>query len=510
MEQRLCGWRGSRAMDRLNKLFKTPKWLFVVLLLLVIFRIPTLFEPYSYGDETIYLTLGEGVRHGLTLYKDIHDNKPPFLYDMAAIAGSLFWFKAILMFWMVVTTWLFWRLTVALFPKNGTLQKVATVIFAIFTTIPLFEGHIANAELFMVGPTIGAFLLLLTKTHTTKNIFLGGTLFAVATLFKVPAAFDIPTIVFLWFVTMKFTKKNFIELIKKTFVLALGFAVPIALSFLWYFAKGAFHEYLVAAWLQNFGYLSSFRPGDVQKPFLEKNGPLLMRSGVVAIGLLLLFAFRKKLSKPFLFSSAWLLFSLFAVTLSERPYPHYMVQAVPAMAILFGMLFTLQTLEQSLVIIPLSLAFFVPVYFKFWYYPTLPYYTRFVQYASGKMKHEEYLKTFGGNVPEQYELAKFIASSTKPTDPVFIWGGDSSNIYALSKRLPPIKYVATYHINDFSSREEVIQELNSKTPVLIVIQENSDAFADLQLFVRQRYGLAERVGGNEVWKLLRKRNINHL
>src|SRR5258706_5530320 len=345
-------------MDRLNKYLNTPKWLFVVLLLVVLFRIPTLFEPYSYGDETIYLTLGEGMRHGLTLYKDIHDNKPPLLYDMAAIAGSLFWFKAILLFWMLGTTYLFWKLTVSLFPKNGTLQKVATVIFTIFTTIPLFEGHIANAELFMLAPTIGAFLLLLTKTHTTRNIFIAGMLFAFATLFKVPAAFDVPTIVFLWFVTMKFTRKNFIELVKKTLVLSAGFIIPIALTFVWYFMKGAFNEYLVAAWLQNFGYLSSFRPGDIQKPFLEKNGPLLLRGVVVAVGLLSRFTFRRKLSKQFIFTSTWLLFSLFAVTLSERPYPHYLVQAVPSMAILFGMLFTFQTLEQSLVIIPLSLAFF--------------------------------------------------------------------------------------------------------------------------------------------------------
>lgn len=492
-------------MEKLNKFLKTPFWLAVVLTLVVIFRIPTLFEPYSYGDETIYLTLGQGIRHGLTLYKDIHDNKPPLLYDMAAIAGSLFWFKSILMLWMVVTVYLFWKLSVALFPKNGTLERVATVIFAIFTTIPLFEGHIANAELFMLLPTIGAFILLLTKIHTYRNIFLAGTLFAAATLFKVPAAFDVPTIVFLWFITMKFTKKNFVELIKKTFVLALGFALPIALTFLWYYLKGAFHEYLVAAWLQNFGYLSSFRPGDVQKPFLEKNGPLLLRGGVVAVGLLALFTFRNKLSKQFIFVSAWLLFSLFAVTLSERPYPHYLVQAVPSMAILFGMLFTLQTLEQSLVIIPLSLAFFVPVYFKFWYYPTLPYYTRFVSYATGAMSQSDYLKSFGDNVPDQYQLAQFIASSTKPDDKVFIWGGDSSNVYALSRRLPPIKYAATYHINDFSSHEEVIKQLAAKPPELVVIQKDSDTFSELQLFVHQHYGLAETIGGTEVWKLLQKR-----
>jgi hypothetical protein len=486
----------------MNKFLQIPKWLFVVLIAILIFRIPTFFEPYSYGDETIYLTLGEGMRHGLTLYKDIHDNKPPLLYATAALAGSLFWFKAILMLWMLVTTWIFWKLVKHLFPKKKNLQMIATIIFAILTTLPLLEGRTANAELFMLGPTIGAFLLLFTKEHTTRNIFYAGTLFSVATLFKVPAAFDIPAIVFIWFVSMKYTKKNFVELIKKVIVLTIGFAIPILLTFVWYYLKGAFHEYFVAAWLQNFGYLSSFRPGDIKEPFFVKNGPLLMRGVVVSLGLGILFFFRNKLSKQCIFVTAWLLFGLFAVTLSERPYPHYLIQSVPPVAILLGMLFTLQTLEQSLVIIPLSLFFFVPVYFRFWYYPTVPYYTHFVEYTTGKIDKTQYLKTFGNGVPDTYAISEFIASSTKTTDPVFVWGSDSSNVYALSRRLPPIKYVATYHISDFSSHEEVISKLTTHEPELVVVLSESDTFPELRLFLRDNYGLAETIGETTIWKHL--------
>ena len=39
-----------------------PVWLAIVLGIVVLLRIPTFFEPFSYGDEMIYLTLGEGVR----------------------------------------------------------------------------------------------------------------------------------------------------------------------------------------------------------------------------------------------------------------------------------------------------------------------------------------------------------------------------------------------------------------------------------------------------------------
>src|SRR3989344_6083860 len=140
-----------------------PNWVISILALVLILRIPSFFEPYYYGDEMIYMTLGQGVRQGMTLYKDLHDNKPPLLYLTAAISENLFWFKAILAFWSLLTVALFYKLSVVLFEKNLKAHKVATLLFAILTTIPLLEGNIANAELFMLGPTILAFLFLLGK-----------------------------------------------------------------------------------------------------------------------------------------------------------------------------------------------------------------------------------------------------------------------------------------------------------------------------------------------------------
>src|SRR3989344_8911898 len=140
-----------------------PHWLCILLAIVFILRIPSFFEPFSYGDEMIYLTLGNGIRQGIPLYKGIHDNKPPLLYILAGVAGNVFWFRVILAAWMLITTVLFWKLTRVLFEKNPKARKIATIAFAILTTIPLLEGQIANAEIFMLGPTIAAFLILLTK-----------------------------------------------------------------------------------------------------------------------------------------------------------------------------------------------------------------------------------------------------------------------------------------------------------------------------------------------------------
>ena len=73
-------------------LSKNKFWVFLFLIFLFL-RLPSLFEPYWYGDEGIYLTLGQGVRKGLVLYQQIHDNKPPTLYYLAALGQTVFGFR---------------------------------------------------------------------------------------------------------------------------------------------------------------------------------------------------------------------------------------------------------------------------------------------------------------------------------------------------------------------------------------------------------------------------------
>jgi hypothetical protein len=249
------------------------------------------------------------------------------------------------------------------------------------------------------------------------------------------------------------------------------------------------------------GYLSSWRPDDVQRSFLDKNMPLLIRASFVFVGHIILFLRRKKLSKQFIFISSWLLLSLFAVTLSERPYPHYLIQSIPAVSLLLGMFFSLKNFEQVLVIIPLTLFVFVPYYFNFWRYPTVPYYQNFIKFATGKINKETYLSTFGSHVPRNYKIADFLVSSTKKSEKVFIWG-DGSSIYAISRRLPPGKYVADYHIRDFSSPEETINNLRVDMPSFIIVLPETEYFAELNSFINTNYVLVETIEDAEIWKLL--------
>jgi hypothetical protein len=330
-----------------------------------------------------------------------------------------------------------------------------------------------------------------------KKTFFAGVLFGLATLFKVPAMFDAPVIVFYWLITSDF-KKEWKNIFKNTLVLIAGFLLPILLTFVWYFFRGALPEYIKAAFLQNVGYISSFRPGDVQKPFLVRNAPLLIRGLVALVGILITYIFRKKLTKKFILLTIWTLLTLFAVALSERPYPHYFIQAVAPVSFLLTMFFTDQSLEQSLVVIPLALSFFVPVYYKFYYYPTTAYYVRFVNFVSHKINKEEYFASFDPKTERNYQIGQFLMDSSKKSDRVFMWDPDSPTVYALSRRLPPIKSVVPYHINDYSSRVDAAKLIAANPPKFIIITSDNP-YPELGSLLSQEYIFIEQIGNANIY-----------
>ncbi|MFH1971460.1 MAG: hypothetical protein ABIJ05_03710 [Patescibacteria group bacterium] len=487
-------------LKKLTDKLQLPKWLCIFLFLILLLRVPSFFEPYFYGDEMIYMALGQGIRQGIPLYRGVYDNKPPLLYIMAAIAGNLFWFKVILAFANIISIYFFWKLSQILFPKNNLLHKISTIIFGLLTTLPLLEGNIVNAELFMVTPIIVSLIIIFSKKNNFKNLFIAGSLFSIASLFKMPAFFDLPAVIVFWLIYSISKKTNFILFIKKTIYLLIGFAIPILLSFIWFYIQGSLKDYVFAAYLQNVGYLSSWRPSDTQKPFLIRNLPLLTRGFIILLSSILLYFKRKKLSKNFIFITLWLLFGLFGVTLSERPYPHYLIQVVPAISLLFGMLFTEETFEQSLTLIPLTIAFFVPVFFNYYHYPTLSYYSRFVNLLSGKISKKEYLLSFDKNAIRNYDISSFLISSMDKKEKVLVTG-NSATIYALSRKLPPIKYVADYHINDYSSLQNEVDLLSQDLPRFIILLPQKMNLTPLIPVIRENYILVSEIDGAEIWKI---------
>ncbi|MBU3935219.1 hypothetical protein KJ909_00945 [Patescibacteria group bacterium] len=466
---------------RVRKILSTY-WLILVLGLVLLLRLPSLSEPFTYGDEGIYLTLGQALRKGLVFYRDIHDNKPPMLYLLAALAGSFTRFRVLLFFWASLTIFIFYELCLLLFPKNKKAIVVATTTFAILTSIHTFEGNVANAENFMLLPILTGFYLFL-KNNSRKISWsvwlLIGYLFSFATLFKVPAAFDFAA---LFILAVLISKSH--TILKNLFLLITGFLLPISLTLIYYAAKGSFQQYLTAAFLQNIPYLSSWsldKPQTVGLPLA-----FIGRGSSVLAVIALLFIYRKNISTQIQLIVLWFSFALFASLLSSRPYPHYLLQVIPALSLSFGLLFFKG--KQKIIPIILSVSLIaVFLIFKFWHYPNLSYYQNFYQHLLKMKTKEEYFADFGSHTMAIYQIAEYLRTHTQPDEKIFIWGNQPS-IYALANRLPVGRYTVAYHIQDFDGFEETINLLSENPPRYIITEKNLP-FPSLEALLQADYTL---------------------
>lgn len=464
-----------------------PNWLIILLIVVFLLRIPSLLEPYWYGDEAIYLTVGQQLSNGALLYRDIYDNKPPLIYILTAIAGNIFWFKAILAFWSLATIILFWNLVKTLWAKSGKIVTYSTIAFALLTTLPLLEGNIANAENFLILPIILSFLILLQKDRLSiSRIILSGLVLGTGVLFKAPALTDAFAPVVLWFAAFSTAKDSFPGFLKKSSVFILAVISPFVLTVIFFYLIGAGNLYISATLTQMVSYLSSWQ--GTPQTNLTSNQPLLLRAGLTVIFLLALVALyrKEKISREFLFVGSWFFFSLFAMLLSERPYPHYILQAVPSLSILLGLAIAARGREQFWTY-PLFLALgTVLIFFKFNYYPVFSYYTNFVKFATGQQTQTQFFAGFDSRTPKNYQTAKFLQESAYQNDKLFIWGNDPE-IYALSRIKPATTYVVAYHIKDLRKHSQVMDILENSPPRFIIATENLNSFPELAVFVGENY-----------------------
>jgi len=505
---------------------KFKKWieknevLIVILLVVIVMRIPGLFEPNRYADEDIYLALGQGLRKGLVFYRDIHDNKPPLLYLTAALAGNVMWFRFILMAWNLVNVVLVWKLAEKLMKsKWGVI--LATGLFAFFSSIPLTEGNIANGEVFMIMPVVAGVLLLL---HLLPNIkgselsfatlrtaessepshlryFLVGGLFSVAFLFKVPALFELLTIIFWLTVYKAKTVRGVLKKIfnKKVWMIVLGFLIPVLLSIIYYWAVGAGESYVRSALGQNIGYLSSWE-GE-SKPFYESG--LFVRGMIAMASVGVIWLLRQRLGSNFGLVALWFVGALFGAMLSGRPYPHYLIEVVPPGGLLLGMLVFEKGKKYWMKLVVgvglIALTFWAVIAYKFWYYKSLPYYKNFVSYVLGNKNEEEYRRFFGEGVVRNYKVAEYILEMTEPEEKIFVWGTEPA-IYVLSNRLPVGRYTVAYHVLDFNASEETVDALLKERPRVVVKMVNEKNYFDgLERVLISKYALIKIIGDAHIY-----------
>lgn len=440
-------------MNILKKIEKTTDCWFLISIsfLFFILRLPSFFEPYWYGDEGIYQTLGLGINNGLLLYRDIWDNKTPLLYALYAFFGSdQFTIRFVSFLFGLSAVIAFYFLAKKLFADKRAVF-VTTSLFAIFFGLPLLEGNIANSENFMLFPILLSGLLVykaIEHSHLPSlnyQLFIAGGLLGLAFLFKIVAVFDFAAI-FLFIVFSFFDKKQKKEYLEKIIIFSLAFLTPLILSLIFFTLNGALSDYINAAFKQNVGYVG------YGNQFLIPQGLLILKLLILGVITFFLFVKRQIIGTNRIFIFLWFIFSIFNAFFSQRPYTHYMLVLLPSFMLLLGLLYD-PKYKKIISVISVITFFVVLTSFNF-YGKTFKYYQNFISFLISSKTVSQYQSFFDGSTPRDYALAAYINSHAKKDDNIFIWG-NNAQVYALTNKLPSGRYTVAYHMQ---STKESLKE----------------------------------------------------
>lgn len=183
----------------------------------------------------------------------------------------------------------------------------------------------------------------------------------------------------------------------------------------------------------------------------------------------------------------WFGMSLFGSLLAGRPYPHYLLQLVPAGVLLIGVIW--ETKKKGTVLsvslggmLLLSAAF----RYDFAFYPAGEYYINFGKYVMGQKGRAEFYDDFDWRTTRNYQIGRFIKERTLEDERIYVWG-DEPYIYVLADRLPVGKWVMAYHIDIFDNKDRLMEEFELNPPKFLLWAKKDASFQRLADFRDERY-----------------------
>lgn len=464
----------------LKKLEKSPAfWFFIGSTVLFFFlRLPSLFEPYWYGDEGIYQTIALALTKGRTLYTEIWDNKPPLLYmTYALVQGNQFLIRLLSLLAGLGALTAFFLLAQKMFSSKRSVI-LSTIAFTLLFGLPTFEGNIANAENFMLVFILASGYLIFSQRKeglNNRHLLIAGLLLGIAFLFKIVAVFDFAAFFIFLVITRLPNKLSFVTV--RTFlnhvgrallVYVSGFITPFLISVIYFSLKGALGEYIHATFFSTVGYVGY-------------NNQLFIPQGLLIAKLLLLIIFsvfvllnRKRFSQAIIFISLWTAFALFSSLFSQRPYTHYLLMLIPSFSLLVGLIYSVKKKYSYMVLaIAFGIALFSLDFFNHWSFTkTITYYTNYMSFVTGKKTLAAYESFFDRRTPRDTELVRYINSHSKDSPSLFIWG-NNAQIYYQTKTLPAGRFTVAYHVQGNKNYEnETLTALTKNPPRFVITMTN--------------------------------------
>lgn len=495
----------------LNKTYTKHKALIWATLILVVLRIPSLFEPHWYLDEGMYVTIGEHIASGHTLYLDIYDHKPQLIFHLYALfsyfGNTILVAKLANILAGVVTLLGIAKLS-RHFEFHSRARAATLLLAALMLGTPMLEGNIANAENFFLPLTVWG--LYLALQNSMRKRVLAGVLFGVAMSIKLHPILDLYAACIYIVLLASAHKKPVQTTINKLAPIVAGIIMPFMAFFLIDILQNTFDLYLQAAYLDAYAYAGASVTGYIQQTPTK----ILLLLGGTALFVIMFKS--KQITKAGLFIGLLVISEGFAAVLSGRVYYHYLLQLVPGAALLGGYLIHLYYKEKKpgmLILRTFTLSCAVLVFAAFFNSSyALPYQNPNRRFSDNWFADEYYLNFFEhallGTIgsadynlffsdrPQKLVRIDLLMPDDAGEDDVYIYSDLGWAYPHTNKKSPTRVFVAfqLFYRDDNRDQIATIYELSQANPKYLIIDSTKETFDALDEFVADNYMLAGREG----------------
>ena len=480
----------------------------VTLVLTLLLRVPSLVEPPWYDDEGIYAAVAHALSQGAALYRDVADNRPPGMYLIYALLlgssdASVFAVKlgatAAVLGTQVTLFFIAWRLW------NVRTALVTALLFGLLSSLPVLEGNLANAEVFMALPIAIAMLLALHGRFFGAGVAMG-------------AAFLIKQIAGVELAALLLAILLFAPEVRRSVLLVLaGFLVPTLLTAVGLVLAGVLGDFLYAGFGYYFGYVQ--RETRIPATVIVMKVALLMAT----VAMIWRFAGAQRSTAQFsrTLMPVWLAFGVFGALFTSRPYPHYLLQALPPFLMVVVPAFVAQwhaplphltvgrmATVSAIAVTTCTLALSIYVPWVRWAAPDrmAVYYENFLKFASGERSLQAYNDTFDLRVNRNVVLQRQIEAITEPGDAVLIWG-EEPWLYELADLMPATPFVVSYYAYEVpSGLQHVVARVRQERPRVVLWTQNKAMFPELRAELDRDYTVVSTVGNALLYQRLPGRN----
>ena len=471
--------------------------------ILLAIRVPSVVEPAG-GDQGLYGYSGQRILAGAVPYRDIWDQKPPGIAFVYAALWRIWPHESVVaiadLAVAATTAWLI--VVIGRRRFSDAVGYGAAGLFLLFgdPSLQRMSGVYARGqcEPFMALAVTLALVLLAGPLRRRWHLVLAGVCLAAACWLKYnAAAYLLPVALAAWV-----WRRDDVRVYRAAPVdlawVGLGFALVTTGVLIYFGANGALHDLRLATIDYNLRYSGETYPSLWSVPRYLATFPierarvdmLWFLGGIGALSLV----WWARSNRSTLVVIGWLIAALVSIAVNgSRSLPHYFVQAGPALALAavagIGAMLAAGGWRRYTVALLILVGLWrvgddAPVAgVRLGGLPGLAKNVRFdLSYALGHVDRVTYLSRFKGeqkfDALEIDDLSRFVRETTKPTDPIFVFGFAGGSVCWKSERTNATRFFWSWPvILEFAADEPgygsagMLADLKRLAPVQVALQK---------------------------------------